>query len=293
MIERCPAAPLTAMGTDQGSNEHGDEVVREWFAAGQRSWPSLALGFEAFAAFCKRLLPLEDGLPIEPADWYLCCGCVEGLPEALRLFERHGLAVAQAAIRRVDADEEFVHDTLQELWSKLLVGSQPRVHAYSGRGPLQAWLRVAATRLALDRRRTRRRGANREVALSERLAASAFNPEAQVLKARYGNAFREALREAVAGLSGQERNVLRMHVGRCSIDDIGRAYGVHRATAARWIERARSKIYEQVRQILSAAHPLTDSEFRSLAGLMGAEVDLSLTQESWKQSGGIAPETAK
>jgi RNA polymerase sigma-70 factor, ECF subfamily len=196
------------------------------------------------------------------------------------LFECEGLQVAQAAIRRIGADDEFVRDALQELWTKVLVGENARVRSYSGRGPLLAWLRVAATRVALDRRRAHKRGAAREVALSESLAATPFSAEAQVLKARYGIPFGEALRAALASLSQQERNVLRMHVGQCSIDEIGRAYNVHRATAARWIERARERIYERVRELLRAAHPLTDSEFRSLAGLMGAELELSLTQPS-------------
>jgi hypothetical protein len=55
---------------------------------------------------------------------------------------------------------------------------------------------------------------------------------------------------------------------------------VHRATAARWIDRARSVIYARVREQLGAQHPMTDSEFRSLAGLMGPELHLSLSVPS-------------
>lgn len=263
------------------------DTIQQWFIAGQRKWPTISVGVDAFTEHCRGVLK-HDELPTEPADLYLCCACAQSQPEALRLFEREGLLVAQAAIRRIDADGEFVRDTLQELWSKVLVGENARVRSYSGRGPLLAWLRVAATRVALDRRRAHKRGATREVGLSESLAATPFSPEAQVLKARYGVAFGEALRAAVASLSRQERNVLRMHVGQCSIDEIGRAYDVHRATAARWIERARERIYERVRELLRAAHPLTDSEFKSLAGLMGAELELSLTQPSSRPRAPVA-----
>jgi RNA polymerase sigma-70 factor (ECF subfamily) len=256
------------------------DTIQQWFIAGQRKWPTLSVRFEAYAEHCRAVLKLDETVPSEPADLYLCCACAQSQPEALRLFEREGLHTAQAAIRRIGADDEFVRDTLQELWSKLLVGKDARVRSYTGRGPLLAWLRVAATRVALDRRRAYKRGVTREVALSDSLAATPFSPEAQVLKARYGIAFGDALRSALAGLSRQERNVLRMHVGQCSIDEIGRAYNVHRATAARWIERARERIYERVRELLREAHPLTDSEFKSLAGLMGAELELSLTQAS-------------
>lgn len=262
-------------------SERSPSDVRRMFVAGQRRYPLLKVGFDCFARACQRVLEQEGGLPLEAADFYLCCGCVEGEPEALRTIEREGLPAARAAIRRIDPDDDFVHDTLQELWSRLLVGDDARVRAFSGRGPLQAWVRVAAARLALDRRRVKKRGAEREVALSETLAAADVSPEAELLRARFGPAFREALRTALAELSKQERNVLRMHVvGRCSIDEIGRAYAVHRATAARWIERARTGIYERVRELLSLVKPLTDSEFRSLAGILGAELHLSLTLAS-------------
>jgi RNA polymerase sigma-70 factor (ECF subfamily) len=101
-------------------------------------------------------------------------------------------------------------------------------------------------------------------------------------KARFGGAFQKALRDAVAALSAQERNVLRMHVtGQCSIDEIGRAYNVHRATAARWLDRSRARIYETVRQELCGRrNNLTASEFKSLATLMGSELELNLTGNS-------------
>ena len=80
--------------------------------------------------------------------------------------------------------------------------------------------------------------------------------------------------------------MLRMHVaGQCSIDEIGRAYNVHRATAARWLDRTRTRIYDEVRQELCVkrAH-LTASEFKSLATIMGTELELSLSRSSERPS---------
>ena len=253
------------------------EHIRAMFVAGQSKWPALSVSFETFAEHCNRVLTEGESLPLEPADLYLCCACAAARPEALQLFENEAKAIAELAIRRIDDREDFVRDALQELWNKLLLGEQARVRSYSGRGPLQAWVRVAATRVALDRRRAYQRSAHRQVELTERLAATEVNLEASLLKARFGQAFQDALRGSVANLSEQERNVLRMHVvGRCSIDEIGLAYRVHRATAARWIERARDKIYQDVRSQLCVEHKLTASEFQSLATLLGAELELSL-----------------
>ena len=216
---------------------------------------------------------------LEAADLYLCCACVEAQPEALRAFESEGLGVAKAAIARINREADFVQDTLQEVWDKLLLGPEPRVKQYAGRGPLKAWVRVTATRVALDRNRAQGRLAGRQVELSEQLAARGMSPEAQLTKARFGPAFAQALRGAVSALSAQERNVLRMHVsGQCSIDEIGRAYNVHRATAARWLDRARTQLHESVRQELCIGRDkLTASEFKSLAAMMGGELELSLT----------------
>ena len=250
--------------------------IRGMYLAGRRRWPLLSLSLEAFAEHWHSVLTEGEGLPLEPADLYLCCACLAAEPVALRAFESETAEVARAAIRRIDEDDDFVRDALQELWHRLLLGEDAKVRSYSGRGRLQAWVRVAATRVALDRRRADKRHAKREVKLPESLAASEVSPEVSLLKARFGGAFQDALRKSVTLLSDQERNVLRMHVvGRCSIDEIGVAYDVHRATAARWIERARGSIYDEVRRELCAEHQLTVSEFRSLATLLGPELELS------------------
>ena len=269
----------------------GLNLVLQMYLAGQRAWPAVVLEYDAFATYCKATDAGEDGSPFEAADLYLCCACARGQPEALRSFESSCLSVARAAVRRIDNGDDFVRDTLQELWSKLLVGNDARVRSYSGRGPLQAWVRVAATRVALDRQRTQKRGMERQVELSEKLATDDLGIEATLLKARFGRAFQAALETSLATLSKQERNVLRMHVvGQCSIDEIGRAYGVHRATAARWIDRSRAKIYEGVRQSLCLEHKLTASEFESLATLVGAELSLSLSEgPSSISSPGVGP----
>jgi RNA polymerase sigma-70 factor, ECF subfamily len=258
-----------------------EDAVRHMFLEGQRKWPLVKLAFEAFSGHCGRVLNSSDAedAPREAADLYLCCACAESLPAALRAFEGEGLHVAKTAIARIDHDADFVQETLQEVWDKMLFGSEAKVKQYAGRGPLKAWVRVTATRVALDRFRARGRLAARHVELSEHLAEQELSAEARLTKARFGPAFASALRDAVLALSAQERNVLRMHVaGRCSIDEIGRAYNVHRATAARWLERSRTRIFEAVRQELCVRHnKLTASEFRSLATLMGGELELSLT----------------
>jgi RNA polymerase sigma-70 factor (ECF subfamily) len=228
---------------------------------------------------------------VEPTDLYLCSACLSGHPEALRTFERENAHAATLAIRRIGGDDDFIREVLQELWQRLLLGEGAKLRHFAGRGPLQAWVRVAATRVALDRQRAAHRLAKRQTPLPESLAALEASPEAALLRARFGPAFQEALRKALTRLSVRERNVLRMHaVGRCSIDEIGIAYDVHRATAARWIERARERIYDDVRRQLCVEHHLTASEFHSLATLLGTELDLSLGSNAQATAAGREPQ---
>lgn len=259
-----------------------DAVVRQLHAAGSLKWPSVALDLGAFQSYCERLC--EDGstlteLGAYAADLYLCCACVGGNAVALRVFEQEAQEVARAAIARIHRDPELVRELLQNFWQKLLVGPEARIHGYRGRGPLQAWLRVAATRLAIDHQRADRNQATREADLGECLAEQEFGPESTLIRERFHIPFRDALRHAVAKLTHKERNLLRLHiVGRCSIDQIGRAYRVHRATAARWLELARTHILESVREELELkGNHLTDSEFRSVARIVGRDLDLEVS----------------
>jgi len=190
--------------------------------------------------------------------------------------------VARAAISRVNRDGDFVQEVLQEVWAKLLVGPNAKVRQYSGRGPLLGWIRVAAARVALDHCRGKGVRALREVELTEQLAAQGASPEAFLTKARLGPAFQHAVQRAVEALAAQDRNVLRMHVsGGCTIDEIGRVYNVHRATAARWIDRSRLRIYDAVRcELCTQDSKLTESEFKSLANLLRSQLELHLSSQS-------------
>lgn len=255
------------------------ELVRQMYEIGRRQWPGVALPFDAFAEHCARVGGEEWPAEVRThaADLYLCCACGVGIAEAHHAFEREGVAVARAAIARIRRDADFVQEVLQELLCKLLVGPKAKVREYAARGPLLAWVKVAAARMALDRVRAERASPERLDVGSE-VAAHACSPDVLLMKERYGDAFQEALGRAVRALSVRERNVLRMHlVGRCNIDQIGKAYGVHRATAARWLERARSNIYEAAHRDLCVRYAeFTKSEFHSLARNLGAEVELSL-----------------
>jgi len=255
------------------------DAVREMYAEGQHQWPSLAVADEDFQHYCERISKVEERLDKareHAAELYLCCACSSGDLAAIRIFKRDAEEIARCTIARFIRDPERTQDTLQEFWRKLLVGPEAKVNEYLGRGSLTAWLRICAARTAIDRRRSDRVLSERETDLGDCIADQAFGPESTLMRARFGEPFRAALGRALSGLSRKERNLLRMHVvGRCSIDQIGRAYNVHRATAARWLEQMREHILHSVRTELQiGGSRLTDSEFQSVARVVGGELEL-------------------
>lgn len=178
------------------------------------------------------------------------------------------------SLKKLNPSPSFVDDALQEFRTNLLTGNDARLASYSGSGSLAAWLRVSATRAGLDalrRAKRRKESPQPELAL---LAGSDAGPEVELFRASYGQAFRGALKDALERLDAQQRNVLRLHFSEgLNIEAIGKAYGVHRATVARWIVRARGQILSDVRErLIAPGSGLCASEFDCLARLIRSEV---------------------
>ncbi|MBZ0236411.1 MAG: helix-turn-helix domain-containing protein, partial [Deltaproteobacteria bacterium] len=107
----------------------------------------------------------------------------------------------------------------------------------------------------------------------------AHDPELALLKARYAGELEAALRRAGEALTERERALLRLaFVDGLNVDQVGDVYGVHRATAARWIARARTRVFELTRDDLRARLALTPTEFESVVRLVRSQVELSLTR---------------
>jgi RNA polymerase sigma-70 factor (ECF subfamily) len=261
------------------------EVTAEMRAAadaGRTSWPELAFDD---AAFFRHVAALGgDALARHGADLYLACACAAGDRRALRYFEDDVLAPAARAVRSIDDGPAFVDEVRQRLRAGLLVGeggAKPKIADYAGRGPLRAWVGVAAVRHGLMIRRGQQRV--REVASDDDWtdalsAASTGNPELDLLKRQHAAAFGSALRDTVAALEPRLRAVMRMcFVDNLSIDEIGAAYGVHRATAARWIQRARDAMYDGTRSLLAQRLNLSPSELDRITALVQSQLDVSLS----------------
>lgn len=254
-----------------------DQVTRA-LEVGRRAWPGLEIAEPRARAFLAARL--EAGGDLALSDLYLACACVERMPGALEAFEAHCIPAVAGALSRLGA-RGLIDEVGQMLRTQLFVGPEGTglIATYSGRGSLRSWLRVIAVREALRlMRRDRTRVPIGDDVLFEALTPlEGEDPEAIYLKQHYRDQMRQAFLKAVARLERRERIALRMNVlDGLSIDEIGAAVRVSRATAARLLTRARTTLIEGTRSALASELGLTASEVDSVIRLVGSSLDLSL-----------------
>src|ERR1051325_5756555 len=107
--------------------------------------------------------------------------------------------------------------------------------------------------------------------------ADAPDPELALLQRQYGAEFRAAFRQGFVSLTPRERNLIRHHiVDRLGIDGIAALYGIHRATAARRLARARSTLIKRLRRELQVRLQLDRKQLEGVLALLQGKLELSL-----------------
>ena len=97
------------------------------------------------------------------------------------------------------------------------------------------------------------------------------------MKELYRRAFREAFTAAMGTLDAREKNLLRQHfVDGLTIDEIGPLYEVHRATAARWVSRARERLLDETRREFMKRAKVGPKECESVLRLVRSRLDVTL-----------------
>jgi RNA polymerase sigma-70 factor (ECF subfamily) len=224
---------------------------------GRRAWPQVTLDEGKLADFIGTRLTgdtLAAALSAAPAgDLALAAACAAQEPTAHAAFDAV-LGEVDAAGASTRSPKDLVDDVKQVLRVQLLVsrdGKPPGITGYRGKGPLRGWVRITATRELIRHLKKRSRETPIERSLDEALG-TASDPMLSQLKGEYRAEFATALREAIADLTAEDRTLLRQQiVEQLSIDAIGAAFGVHRATAARWLQRARAALVTATRLVQS------------------------------------------
>lgn len=260
-------------------------VATAWHAmldAARTAWPDVRIEPAQIVEFIAQRLAgadLAGALATAPAaDLVLAASCAEQEPTAHAAFDSV-LTEVDAAGASTRSPRDLVDDVKQVLRVQLLVardGKPPGITGYRGKGPLRGWVRITATRELIRHQRKRAREAPSERPLDEALG-DAGDPLLSQLKSEYRSEFATALREAIAELDAEDRTLLRQQiVDQLSIDEIGAAFGVHRATAARWLQRARGALVTATRGRLAARLKLSVDEIDSVIRLVQSQLDASV-----------------
>lgn len=286
-----PGAPLTAMlraqlAPGRAADEPADiePALATMVAAAAAAWPDVRVPDDVFMAHVAARMP-EGPLPealaaLRGDDLYLACACGRGDPAALAAFEASFGADLRAALGRfVRGDAAASSDLAQQVRERLFVGkgaSAAKIGEYSGRGQLRNWLRAVTARVALNALD----GARRELPLEEEMLAqmpSTADPLLDHMKRTYRAEFKTAFEAAVQALSAEDRSLLSQHfIDGLNIDEIALIHGVHRATAARWLGRARDAILVGTRGALTERLGTSTEELESIMRLIASDLEVSI-----------------
>jgi RNA polymerase sigma-70 factor, ECF subfamily len=252
--------------------------------AGRAAWPDLSLGGVEFAAYlADRVGDRLDRASLErlpAADLYLACGCLHHDEVAHRHFDGALTTAVATSVRRLRSTASEAADLLQLLREKLLWGDgegPPRIADYAGRGELRGWLRVTAVRMAVSALRAQQREQARRDELAHAMPGSTGDPELDFLREQVREDFKIAFEQALTLLSGRERTLLRLSFfDDLSIDEIGAAFRVHRATAARWLAAARKHLLDETRRLLMERLGANPAEVESIVRMLDSQLHVSV-----------------
>jgi len=247
------------------------------------TWPSVKLDEDLLIAFIAERLTGNDlvaALAAAPAaDLVLAAACVAQEPTAHAAFDAV-LTEVDAAGSSTGAEKDQIEEVKQLLRVQLLVskdGKPPGIAGYRGRGPLRGWVRITATRELIRHKKKRKREVSFSQSLEKYLSRSGIDPALEQLKTEYRTEFALALNEAIADLTPEDRTLLRQAiVDEMSIDAIGAAFGVHRATAARWLTRAKGALVSATHKRLAARLELPVEQIESVIRLVQSRLDASV-----------------
>ena len=246
--------------------------------------PAVRVEPASLAAYILDRAPEEGSLAehlekVRAGDLLLAAACARGDGAALAIFEQRYFDEVPIALARIRTTLS-IDEVRQSLRDKLFVadeGAEPKITLYSGTGDLRSWFRVTVVRMLLNVATRGRKEVELKDAMLEALPGTFEDAELAHARTLYGPALAEAFGEAIAKLERRERSLLRYAVCEgLTVDAIGKIYGIHRATAARWVQAARERLENEVLEAARARIPAGDDSLASIMRLLASQVDISL-----------------
>lgn len=251
-------------------------------ASARAAWPALDLDDVAFVEHLGSLSAgdLETWLDqLRVDDAYLAFGCARGDAASLEAFERVHAPEMRALAERL-LPGAGAQEVVQKLSEQLLVATgtrPPGIARYAGQGRLRAWLRVTTVREAVRARKKAGLETPAEEQALQAVGTEGADPELRYMRELYKAQFREAFSDALAALTPRERTLLRYTViDGLTVDRVGAIYRVHRATAARWVAKARERLISETRRALMQRLAVGAPEQESILRMIRSDLDLSI-----------------
>ncbi len=259
-------------------------LLAEGLRTAAAAWPETTVTAVRFGAELARRLA-DTAAPgvlaqLRFADVYLAIACSDGNAAAITACEGAVLKQVDSAGAHVRATPDQVAEVRARVRRILFVDEPGRPSAtreFAGRGDLRGYVRVIATR-ELIRLVNRDK---REVHIDDVTMFDAFipqhDPELSIMRERYRGDVDQAMRAALAGLDERSRALLRYSlIDGWNVDRVGKLYGVHRATAARWIAESRELLGDRIRAELATRLAMSSGDVDSIVRLVQSRVDMSL-----------------
>jgi RNA polymerase sigma-70 factor, ECF subfamily len=229
------------------------------------AWPGIRVDEAEIVRFVAD--KLEDRAATGPrvADLYIAYACIRGDSAAIAAFEeRYFAEVRLAAARFADLPITF-EDLRQRLRERFFLGDPPGLAGYSGQGDLRGWVRASALNMLINvvTRETRERP--KEGAFFDAILDGQADAEAAYLKLACRADFQAALVAAFAKQEARDKSLLRYaFADGLGVDEVGAIFRVHRATAARWIAKARDRLVKDTREELMARLGVAEHDAESI-----------------------------
>jgi RNA polymerase sigma-70 factor len=266
--------------------------IREAYERCQVRYPTIRLEFELFLARIQEIVgeatagtdstsvaDCHDWRPVFCAlhheDLFLASACVQGDRVAWECFAESFLPLMRRFATGVCRNVEEREDLAQEIMTALMAGvgaeQATRLAGYNGRGSLAGWLRVTVAHAAIDRLRRSKRQISLEEMLergSEPTAAgngALYYREEEKMDSRWGPVLAELLAQEIERLAPRDRLLLGLYyLDGVPLKTIGRQFGVHEATASRWLDTLRRNIRKQVEKQLRKKYRMSSRDLRSV-----------------------------
>ena len=148
---------------------------------------------------------------------------------------------------------------------RFFLDEPPSLLGYAGHGDLRGWVRAAVLHMLINIATREARERPTDDGFFDAVVDGGADAEALYLKQACRDEFQAAFTAAMARLEPRDKTLLQYaFADRLNVDQIGAVFRVHRATAARWVARARERLVGETRADLMTRLHVDETEAASI-----------------------------